>query len=110
MTDFDAMPREGRAERVAKPMHLKRSRRPGSVADAMLIQWRALQAAEAVLFHAAGAGDVAAVLRAVHASTQAATAYAKLVETVDLEARIAALEAAEEARTATGPMNLRRAV
>lgn len=87
---------------MGKTMGLKRSRKPGKVADAMLIQWRALQAAEAVMFHAAEADDVAAVLRAVHAATQAATAYAKLVETADLEARIRALEAAEEARTSPG--------
>lgn len=87
---------------MAGMIDIKRSRKPGKVADAMLIQWRVLQAAEAVMFSAAASADVAAVLRAVHATTQAATAYAKLVEAADLEARIAALEAAEAARTGPG--------
>jgi hypothetical protein len=45
----------------------------------------------------------------VHALTQACTAYAKLVEAGELEARIAELERAMDARAASGGAGARRA-
>lgn len=71
---------------------LKKVRKAGSVEDALLIQWRALSAAEEALYDA---GDASEVLKAVHAITQAASAYAKVSESHRLEERIAALEAAK---------------
>lgn len=65
----------------------------------MLIQWRALEAAESVMYHAAKIGNYPTVLSAAHAITQASTAYAKLIEIADLAARVAALEEAERQRS-----------
>ena len=77
---------------------LKRQRKAGSLADARLIQWRALKAAESAMYAAGEARDCSAVLRAVHAITQASTAYAKLVEVGELEARLGELEKSLETR------------
>ncbi|OZC04029.1 hypothetical protein [Rubricoccus marinus] len=63
--------------------------------------WRAVEAAEAVLMDSAERGNIDGVLRAVHALTQASGAYARLIETGELEARLAALEASLEAAAET---------
>lgn len=48
----------------------------GDLSDALLIQWRSLKAAETAMYAAGKSGDIKATLRAVHAITQASTAYA----------------------------------
>ncbi len=73
----------------------KRKRRSsGSLNGATLRLWRAIEAAEACLMDSAELGDQAGVLRAVHATTQAASAYARLLEVGELEGRLSELEAA----------------
>lgn len=67
--------------------------RAGDVAELKARVWRAVDAAEAVLTDAAADADAALVLRAVHALTQAAGTYARILETGEMEARLADLEA-----------------
>lgn len=69
----------------------RRARKAGSIADVRRKMWQAIICAEAVLFN--DGSDAATLLRAVHAITQASTAYARIIETGELEARLAALEA-----------------
>ena len=79
----------------------KRSRRSlGDLSAARRRTFAALEYAEAVMRDAAANEDHATVLRAVHATTQAAAAFSKLVEAAELEARIAALEASLTPRNA----------
>lgn len=78
---------------MAQALKIKRTRKAGSVEDALLIQWRALEAAQEVLYWAAKMGNGGGVLSASHAITQASTAYAKLIETAELQAQIDALKA-----------------
>lgn len=69
----------------------KRARRrgkPGTLEDARALLWRALTRAGELLEEE----DPAHALRAVHAISQGAAAYARIVEVGELEARIAALE------------------
>ncbi|MEM8598471.1 MAG: hypothetical protein AAGF99_00995 [Bacteroidota bacterium] len=68
----------------------KRIRRRGSLDDALLVQWQAITTAKEVLL--GSAADDATALRAVHAITQATTAYAKLLEVGELEAEVATLK------------------
>lgn len=65
---------------------------PGTLDDARRVLWAALTRAGRVL----RARDHATALRGVHAVSQAATAYARLVEVSELEARIRALEGENE--------------
>ena len=77
---------------------LKRYRKPGTVEDALLIQWRALRAAEEAMYAAAEDDDLKAVLSAIHAITQASASYGKLVETAELEERLNQIEEALASR------------
>ena len=77
---------------------LTRQRKPGTIDDALLIQWRAIKAAETALYSAA---DEPTVLRSVHAITQATTGYAKLLEAHQLEEHVAAIEGAVGTGTPT---------
>lgn len=61
---------------------------PGTLEDARKVLWGALKRAAKVL----RSGDDDRALKAVHAVSQASTAYARLVEVGELEARIWALE------------------
>jgi hypothetical protein len=70
----------------------KRRAKPGNLAGLQRLLWRALKTAEAILDEAA---EPDMQLRAVHAISQASGQYAKLLEIGELEARIAALEAAQ---------------
>ena len=90
--------------RIAKA----RKAKPKDLDRVLEKQWRAVEAAEAVLLDAAKDGDRALALKGVHALTQAAGAYAKLLEVGELEARLAEVEAALDAQ-ATAPSPLRRA-
>ena len=75
----------------------KKRAAPGNLADLLARQWRAVEAADAVLVDAAAANDSALVLKGVHALTQAAGAYARLVEAGEIEARLAEVEQRLEA-------------
>lgn len=63
---------------MAQEIKIQRKRSPGSLEDARLIQWRALLAAEKVLFWSAEMGNGGGMLSAVHAITQATQAYGRL--------------------------------
>jgi hypothetical protein len=67
----------------------KRRRRAGGLPQLTAILWKALLEAESVL---QAAEEPALRLRAVHALSQCAGQYAKLLEIGELEARIQALE------------------
>ena len=77
----------------------KRRSKPGTLEDARALLWRALTRAGELLEEE----DPALSLKAIHAISQGASAYAKIVEVGELEARIAALEAAQEGEDAGGP-------
>jgi hypothetical protein len=81
--------------RTAKRRHA-RLRKSGTIADMQRELWRAVLCAKDVLLDASG--DPATTLKAVHAITSASTAYAKLVEVGELEARLAELEQRLEQR------------
>jgi hypothetical protein len=66
--------------------------RPGTLIELQRICWQSVKRAQYVLEEAKTQADT---LRAVHAITHASTAYAKLLEIGELEARLAALEAAQ---------------
>ncbi len=69
-------------------MPKKTKTRVGSVADVRKRLWEAVEAAATLT----GSEDPGVRLRAVHAVTQAAGAYSKIVEACEFESRIAALE------------------
>lgn len=70
---------------------LKR-RKAGTLEHARALLWQALERAAELLEE----DDPALSLKAVHALSQGASSYAKLVEVGELEARIAALEVAKD--------------
>lgn len=84
----------------------KRRAQPGTLDDARALLWRALARAGDIL----DGEDVedATVLRALHGISQGAAAYARIVEVGELEARIAALEAASGEDAPTGGPRLGR--
>ena len=87
---------------------LKKQRKVGSVGDALLIQWRALKAAEAAMYKAGEMGNAGGVISGVHAVTQASQGFAKLVETAELQAQIDELKA--ELQVLRGDVKLRKVV
>ncbi|GAB5518811.1 MAG: hypothetical protein RhofKO_10620 [Rhodothermales bacterium] len=70
----------------------RRIRKIGSIADAQRKLWQAITCAEDVLLD--DESDSVTTLKAVHAITSASTAYAKLIEVGELEARLTELEEA----------------
>lgn len=83
MSNPNADPTKARQAKKAR-----RKGKPGSLEDARALLWRALERAGELL----GEDDPAFALKAVHAISQGAMAYARIVEVGELEARIAALE------------------
>jgi len=78
----------------------KKKRKPGDLKALAGKVWSALETAEEVL----SSDDTAERLRACHALFQGATAYAKVLEVGELEARLEALEAAQaQVASAAGP-------
>ncbi len=76
----------------ADPTKARRSKRrgkPGTLEDARALLWRALSRAGELL----EMEDPALSLKAVHAVSQGAAAYARIIEVGEMEARLAALEA-----------------
>lgn len=67
--------------------------KPGRLPEVQLILWHALKRAQGIL-DASTEDD--ATLRAIHCLSQVAGQYVKLLEIGELEARIAALEAAQK--------------
>ena len=66
----------------------------GSPADLQSLLWKAITAASEIV--ADSSSDVATRLRGIHAISQAAGSYTKLVELVEFEARLRAIEEARE--------------
>lgn len=89
-----------------KAKRARRRGKPGTLEDARALLWRALMRAGELLEEE----DPAHALKAVHAVSQGASAYARIVEVGELEARLAALEAAgsEGEDTPTGGPRLGR--
>ena len=88
----------------------KRKRRgePGSIEDARALLWKALQRAGELLNaetveDGVSRPDNHTALRAIHAISQGAAAYARIVEVGELEARLAALEAQGGEEDPPGP-------
>lgn len=75
----------------------------------LAIQSAAIDAAWEVLAMAQETGDSGGVIKAAHAISQAATSYAKIIETKDLERRIAELETVDSMPAATHRTQLSRA-
>ncbi|MFC4456087.1 hypothetical protein [Deinococcus sonorensis] len=70
----------------------KRQAQPGTLEDARALLWKALQRAGDIL----DSDDDTLSLKAIHAVSQGAAAYARIVEVGELEARLTALEAQAE--------------
>jgi len=85
----------------------KKARRAGTVDDVRLKLWNALLRVENVLYD--DDSDASTVLKATHAMTQAASAYARIVEAGELEARLSELEAAFASKDGATSNTLRRA-
>jgi len=75
----------------------KRRGKPGDLAALQRLVWAALLEADAVLQRTQGANPELC-LKAVHAVSQCAGQYTKLLEVGELEARITALEAGQKRR------------
>jgi hypothetical protein len=76
-------------------MAQRRRGKPGDLAALLKVVWHALSEAQAVLDSTQG-DNPDLCLRAVHAVSQCAGQYAKLLEIGELEARVAALEAGQK--------------
>ena len=76
-----------------KAKRQKRREQPGNLEDARTLLWKALQRAAELL----STEDPQLSLKAVHAVSQCAGSYAKILEVGEFEARLAALEALGEA-------------
>lgn len=97
MSNPNADPTEAR-----KAKRQKRRGKPGTLEDARALLWRALTRAGELLEEE----DPVLSLKAVHAVSQGASAYARIVEVGEIEARLAALEASGtpvEGSPDTGP-------
>ena len=86
MANLNADPMEARQAK-----RRKRRGKPGSLEDARALLWKALQRAGDIL----ESEDDALSLKAIHAVSQGAAAYARIVEVGELEARLSALEGGE---------------
>lgn len=70
----------------------RRKRKAGSLKDVSRMLWEALETARELLSEE----DVQVRLKAIHALSQTASSYARVYEVGELEARLEALEAAQE--------------
>jgi hypothetical protein len=73
-------------------MGRKRRHKPGNLTQLRRVLWEVILEVEALLDESQRSTEV--VLKSAHALAQLAGTYTKLVETADLEKRLAALEAA----------------
>lgn len=72
----------------------KQVRKAGTLRDVAGMLWEALEAARDLLTDE----DTGTRLKAIHALSQTASSYARVYEVGELEARLEALEAAQEAQ------------
>jgi hypothetical protein len=72
-------------------MRRKRRLKSGDLSDLRRVLWRTIVEVESLLDTRPPSNDL--VLKSAHALAQLAGAYTKLVETADLETRLATLEA-----------------
>ena len=91
MANHNADPTQARQAKRRKKLS-----QPGTLEDARALLWKALQRASVILEN----DDDTLSLKAIHAVSQGAAAYARIIEVGELEARLAALEGAGED---TGP-------
>lgn len=84
------MPGDTRPHKACLEKKRRRIRKLGTLEDAQRKLWQAITNAEDVLLDDQVSNETC--LKAVHAITQATTAYAKLVEAGELEARLAEIE------------------
>lgn len=84
------MPGDTKPHKARKAKKRRRTRKTGDLSDLRRTLWQAIYQAEQVLLDADS--DTATVLKCVHAISQAAGTYAKVVEVGELEARLAELE------------------
>jgi hypothetical protein len=82
--------RQARAKR-------KQGARAGTLDDVRAKLWACIERVEEIVQK--GDSDASTVLKGTHALTQACAAYVKIIEAVELEARVTALEAVERARS-----------
>ena len=91
------MPGNTKPHKARQARKRRRIRKIGTLTDARRKLWQAITSAEEVLLD--DQSDAVMVLKATHAITSASTAYARLVETGELEARISELERSLEKST-----------
>ncbi len=85
----NADPHQARAARKRRAME-----KAGSPADLQILVWRAITAASEIV--ADPSTDTPTRLRAVHAVSQSAGSYLKLIELVEFESRLRAIEDARK--------------
>ncbi len=93
------MPGDTKSHKARIAKKAIRIRKLGDLTDTRRELWRAIVVARGVLTNADNPPEL--TLKAVHAITQASTAYVKLIEVGELEARLAELEKAVEANKTT---------
>lgn len=79
----------------AARLALRRARKPGTMEDVLLVLWTAVRDAERLLYEAE---DPDFRLRCIHAISQAAGQYVRLLESGEFDARLKALEDAQMRR------------
>ena len=84
------MNKSNKIKEVTPGISLKKAYKPGDLGKLQQKLWRAVDAAEAMLY--AEGVTFSDQVRAIHALTQAAASYAKLLETADLQAQITSLQ------------------
>lgn len=72
--------------------HLVKARKTGDVSDLRKIVWRAVRAAEQMMFQENATPEL--VFKAIYAISQIGNTYMKVLEVDELEERVAALEEA----------------
>jgi HPt (histidine-containing phosphotransfer) domain-containing protein len=77
---------------VARAAKAQRRKKPGTIEAAQRRLWEALEATGGMLEEAREVGDTDTALRCVHALTQATSAYVKVIQQVEVVARVEELE------------------
>ena len=75
-----------------KSLSIKKARKAGNLSAVRLKLWRAICAAESTMYRAVELEDMPNIIRCIHALTQSASAYSKLIEAEELCERISKLE------------------
>ncbi len=90
------MPGDTKPHKARQAKKRRRARKIGDLTDLRRTLWQAIYQAEQMLLDADS--DPATILKCVHAISQAAGSYAKVVEVGELEARLSELEKSLETR------------